>query len=254
MNSVTLAHTAIGTGHPVLLAGSLGSTQAMWDPQVAQLSQDARLITFDHRGHGASPVPLAPYAIDDLGMDTLRLMDFLELDQASFVGLSLGGMVGLWLAINAPDRIDRLVVMCCSAYTSDAGPWLERARACRADGTGSIADVVVSRWLTPEFAATHPQIEAELVQMVSETSPEGYAGCCEAIAALDLREGLTEIFTPTLVVAAAQDPSTPAQSVVAPIAEAIPTAQYAVIDDAAHLANVQQPAAVSGLLREFLLD
>lgn len=237
----------------IVFAGSLGSTHAMWDEQVNALSPSARVIAYDHRGHGDSDVPIGPYSIDDLGMDALRLMDSLGIESASFVGLSLGGMVGMWLGINAPDRLERLVLMCTSAHMPDAGPWLERSRAVRADGTASIANAVVSRWFTEDFAATQRDIVASMVQMVSDTSDEGYASCCEAIAAMDMRADLANIDTPTLVIAAAQDPSTPAETSVAPIAAAIPNSQYVVVDDAAHLVNVQQPALTSGLLSGFLL-
>ena len=256
MNSVRLAFTEHGPkeGQPILLSGSLGSTQAMWGEQVSTLKERARVITFDHRGHGGSPTPLGPYTLDDLGMDTLALMDELGLDQVDFVGLSLGGMVGMWIAENAPMRLNKLVLMCCAAKVDDVAPWMDRARAAREHGTASIAPMVASRWLTPEFAETHPEIEQTLVAMIANTTDEGYAGCCEAIATMNLQDQLNTIDAQTLVIAAAQDPSTPAETTVAPIAQGIVNSQYVVVDDAAHLVNVQQPALVNGLLTGFLLD
>lgn len=251
--SLAFSDSETPSNRTIVFAGSLGSTYDMWADQLVALAPSARVIAYDHRGHGDSDVPLGPYSIDDLGMDALRLLDSLELDQVCFVGLSLGGMVGMWLAINAPHRLEKLVLLCTSAHMPDAGPWLERSRAVREAGTASIAPMVVSRWLTEEFAETHPDLVEFMEQMVSNTSDEGYSACCEAIAALDLRDGLTDVNVPTLVIAAGNDPSTPAATAVEPIAQAIPGAQYVVVEDAAHLVNMQQPAEISGLLRAFLL-
>ena len=171
---------------------------------------DAQLVRFDIRGHGRSPVPAGPYRIDDLGSDVLRLMDDLQLERASYCGLSIGGMVGQWLAINAPERLDRLILICTGAFLPPADPWLERAAAVRAAGTPDvIADAVVARWFTEPFAAEHPDTVARYHAMIGATDPGGYAACCEAIAAMDLRAGLPSVTTPTLVLSGAQDPAIP---------------------------------------------
>ena len=155
-DAVKLHHALDGLpdGPALLLGGSLGTTLEMWEPQLAALEPIAQLVRFDIRGHGRSPVPAGPYRIDDLGRDVLRLMDDLQLERASYCGLSIGGMVGQWLAINAPERLDRLILICTGAFLPPADPWLERAAAVRGAGTPEvIADAVVARWFTEPFAA-----------------------------------------------------------------------------------------------------
>jgi 3-carboxy-cis,cis-muconate cycloisomerase/3-oxoadipate enol-lactonase len=238
---------------PVLvLANSMGTTMAMWDDQVGPLADRLRVLRYDHRGHGASEAPPGPYRIEQLGADLLGLLDALELERVSFCGLSLGGMVGIWLAANAPDRIDRLA-LCCTSAKLDPAPYLERAAKVRAGGTASVADAVVERWFTPAFRQAAPRAVAKAVAMLAATSDEGYAGCCQAIAAMDLRADLPAISAPTLVIAGADDPATPPPHAEA-IAAAIPGARLEVLAGAAHLANIQQPERVTRLLLDHLAD
>ncbi|MEV6694676.1 3-oxoadipate enol-lactonase [Micromonospora sp. NPDC051196] len=234
---------------PVLVLGSsLGTTGAMWQPQVAALATRFRVVRYDHLGHGGSPVPAGPYRIDLLGREVLRLLDDLAVGSAHYAGLSLGGMVGMWLAAHAPERIDRLALLCTSAYLGPADGWRARAASVRAGQLDAIADTVVTRWFTPGFAAARPDTVAGYRDMLTATPPAGYAACCEAIAAMDLRADLAAVRAPTLVIGAADDPATPPAHA-ADIAERIPSARLAIVDDAAHLANVEQPAAVARLLR-----
>ncbi len=236
----------------MLLGGSLGTTLEMWSPQVAPLAARHRVVRFDHRGHGGSPVPPGPYTIAELGGDVLALMDELGLARAAYVGLSIGGMVGQWLAINAPQRITATVLICTSAQLAPAAAWHERAAAVREAGTCAvIADAVVGRWFTDEHRAAHPETVAAYRAMVAACDPEGYAGCCEAIAALDLRAGLASISVPTLVIAGAQDPAIPAAHGAA-IAAAVPGARLEVLDPAAHLASVERDGAVTALIADHL--
>ena len=242
-----------GDGPPVLLAGSLGSTLAMWDAQVAALSaRGRRVIALDHRGHGRSPAPPGPYAIEDLGGDALALMDRLGLRHAAYVGLSIGGMVGQWLAVHAPERLSALVVVCSSAHLEPADPWRERAAAVRAAGSPEIvADAVVARWFTSSWAADHPEEVVRCRAMIAATSAEGYAGCCEAIAGHDVRAGLPEVRVPTLVIGGAQDLSIPAEHSVA-IAAAVPGARLEILDPAAHLPSIERADAVTSLIDDHL--
>jgi 3-oxoadipate enol-lactonase len=238
---------------PVLvLSNSMGTTMAMWDQQLAALAGRLRVLRYDHRGHGASEVPSGPYRIEELGRDLLGLLDDLGLERFSFCGLSLGGMVGMWLATNAPDRIDRLA-LCCTAATVDGEVYLERAAKVRAGGTGSVAAEVVDRWFTPAFRQAAPDQVERAVAMLRATSAEGYAGCCEALAAMDLRAGLPAVTAPTLVIAGADDPATPPAKAEAIVA-AIPDARLQVVAGAAHLANIAQPEPVTRLLLDHLLD
>jgi len=235
----------------LLLAGSLGTDLSMWDGQLP-LASRWRVVRFDHRGHGRSPTPPGPYTIADLGRDVLELMDALGLERASFGGLSLGGMVGMWLAANAPERIDRLVLLCTAAWLPTAAAYADRAVAIRTAGsTAPIADAVLNRWLTSPFATAHPDIRSRLRAMLVATEAEGYAACCEAIAAMDLRNQLARIPAPTLVLSGADDPATPVE-LQAAIAAAVPGARHEVIPSAAHLAAVEQPERVNQLIGEHL--
>ena len=237
---------------PVLLmGGSLGTTLRMWDGQLP-LGERVRLVRYDHRGHGASPVPPGPYEIADLGRDVLELMDGLGADTASYCGLSIGGMVGMWLGANAPDRIDRMVLLCTSAHMPPASAWQERAEIVRRAGSVEpIADSVVERWLTPKYARAHPEARAELRAMLVATPAEGYVRCCGAIERMDLRGELGRVSAPTLVVSGSEDPATPAEHQRA-VAGGIRGARHEIVGPAAHLAAVEQPGRVNDLILEHL--
>jgi len=236
---------------PVLLLGSLGSDLHMWDPQISALGARAHVIAVDHRGHGGSPAPAGPYTVADLGGDVIALLDRLELDSVHLVGLSLGGAVGQWLAAHHPLRVRTLTVMCTSAQFAPAQPWLDRAAAVRGEGIASIADSVVGRWFTPELAQRDPELVARHVAMVRGTSDEGYAACCEALAAWDGRADLARIVAPTLVIAAEQDGPTPPSALQA-IADGIAGAEMHVLSPGAHLANVEQAGAITRLIERHI--
>jgi 3-oxoadipate enol-lactonase len=250
MTAVALHHEIDGstTGSVLLMGGSLGTTLAMWEPQLAVLAGDLRVIRFDHRGHGGSPGPHGPYSIEDLGGDVLALLDRLGLERVSYCGLSLGGMVGQWLAINAPERIENLVLVCTSAHLPPADAWLLRAATVREAGTvAPVVETVLARWFTEPYARRHADVVARHRTMLIGTPAEAYASCCEAIAALDLRAALPRIAASTLVIAGAQDPATPPAHGRA-IAAAVPGARLEVLDGAAHLASVERATEVTGLI------
>lgn len=249
MTGVVLHHRLEGyaAGDVLVMSGSLGSDLTMWDPQVAALGQRFGILRHDHRGHGDSPVPPGPYTIAELGGDVIALLDALGIARAHFCGLSLGGMVGMWLAANAPDRIRGLVLCCTTAAHGSPSAWQDRAALVRRKGMGAVADSVVQRWFTQEHAHRNPGLVAAMRQMVVRTSAEGYAGCCEAIATMTVEADLDRIIAPTLVVAGADDPATPPEMGRA-LADRIPHARLTVIEGAAHLANVEQPDRVSHLL------
>jgi 3-oxoadipate enol-lactonase len=230
----------------VLLSNSLGATRGMWDAQVPALAERYRVLTYDTRGHGGSPTPDGAWSLDDLVDDVLALLDEAGAPRAHVVGLSLGGMTAMRLAAREPARVHRLAVMCTSALV-DGGPYAERAAAARRDGTASLAPTVVSRWVTPAFAAAHPHEVARLEAMVAGADDEGYARCCEVLATLDLRDDLPRIAAPTLVVSGAEDPALPPEHQRA-IADGIPTAELQSFSPAAHLANVEQPLQITGAL------
>lgn len=241
-------------GAPVLvLSSSLGTTTELWEPQLGALSERFRVVTYDMRGHGSSPVPPPPYDISDLGRDVLEILDAIGARTASFCGISLGGMIGLWLARHIPERIDRLVVCSTAAHLPPAGAWRERsATVRRAASTEPIAEAVVSRWLTAGYAAEHPETQARLRAMLLACDPEGYAACCGVIERLDVRVNLPNISAPTLVVAGADDRSIPPHHGEL-IASQIPDARFELVADAAHLLNVQHAETFTRLVAGHLV-
>ncbi len=235
----------------VILSCSLGTSLAMWDPQLPALSERYRVIRYDLRGHGRSPVPRGPYEIADLGADLLALLDRLEIERASLCGVSIGAMTSLWVAARAPDRVNRLVACCTSAHFGDRGAYRDRAAAVREHGLEPIADGALARWFTPAFAQSRPEVIEHMRSMLLATPTEGYAACCEALAAMDLRPDLDRIQAPTLVLAGAEDPATPPEHGRL-IAERVRGAALELIPAAAHLANISQPELVTRLILEHL--
>jgi 3-oxoadipate enol-lactonase len=233
---------------PVLVLGnSLGTTSELWRPQEEALAEHYRLLRFDHPGHGGSPARPGPYTIAGLGRDVLRLLDEFGIPAASYCGVSLGGMIGMWLAANAPERIAGLGLCCTSAYLPPASGWLDRAALVRAGGTAAVSDLSMGRWFTDAFRSREPGTVARFRTALEEVAAAGYAGCCEAIAEMDLRPSLGQVRAPTLVIAGAEDPVTPPWHG-AVIAAAIPGARLRVIRGASHLANVSQPGEVNAAL------
>ena len=245
-------HTVTGHGDaPVLvLSNSLGSTLAMWDPQAASLAERFRLVRYDTRGHGSSPIPPSPYSIDDLGTDVIELLDHLDVERAHVAGLSLGGMTAMWLAINAPQRVDRLVLLCTSPLMGPAQMWADRAVTVREHGTQAIVDATLERWLTDDYRAQHDV--SPIRAMFNGIDDVGYARCCGVIEHMDLTPGLPSITARTLVIGGAQDPATPPEDHAQRIAAAIPGARLEVLDPGAHLLNIERPEAVTALILEHL--
>jgi 3-oxoadipate enol-lactonase/4-carboxymuconolactone decarboxylase len=236
----------------VVLANSLGTTLRMWEDQAPALQARFRLLRYDHRGHGGSPVPPGPYKIEDLGRDVLALLDRLEIERASFCGLSIGGMVGMWLASEAPERIERLVLCCTSALLGPKEMWDERIAVATEQGMDALVEGVVARWFTPDFFSSTPETVERAARMLRETNAEGYAGCCAAIRDMDLRSRLGEIRAPTLVIAGADDPAIPLDHAEL-IHDSIPDARLVIIPRAAHLANVEQPETVTRAILDHLV-
>jgi 3-oxoadipate enol-lactonase len=232
----------------VVLSHAIGTNLSIWDAQADELARDWRVIRYDHRGHGRSPVPDGPYSIADLGSDLIALLDRLDVERASLCGLSLGAMTALWVAANVPDRVERVVA--CSVIARPASPasWADRAATVRRDGLGAIADMVVERW---GYRARRPDAGEVVRSLLLATPPEGYAATCDAIERLDLWPDLGHVAAPTLVVAGADDPAAP-ESEARAIASALPDARVTVVEQAGHLVSVERPAellaAISGHL------
>jgi 3-oxoadipate enol-lactonase len=248
MTAVAISYTVDGAADApvVVLSNSLGATRAMWDPQVPALAERFRVVTYDTRGHGESPTPAGPYRLDDLVDDLGALLDEVGAERAHVVGLSLGGMTAMRLAAREPDRVHRLAVMCTSAKP-DPTPFLDRAAAVRSGGTAPLAPAVVGRWLTPAFAADHPDLVARLEAMIATADDEGYAACCEVVASVDLRADLGRITAATLVISGWEDQALPPAHQQA-IVDGIPDAELVTVSPGAHLANLEQPLQVTGAL------
>lgn len=246
MTAVELHHLVEGPDDApaLVLLNSLGATLAMWEPQIEAFAAEFRVVRCDTRGHGRSPVPPAPYSIADLGGDVVALLDRLGIARAHIAGVSMGGMIALWLATHAPERVDRIVPCCTSAKLGPPQMWRDRAAAVRAGGTEAVADGVLARWVSPVWAAVHPEEYGRLRDMIASTPAEGYVGGCAAIEVMDQEPDLERIVAPTLVIAGADDPATPPDHG-ARIAARIPGARMAVIPHAMHLANIEQSAQVT---------
>jgi 3-oxoadipate enol-lactonase len=241
-------------GSPALaFTGSLGTDLTMWLPQADVLKPHFCTLRYDVRGHGASEVPPGPYSMDDLGSDLVALLDRLGIERASLCGLSIGGMISMWVAAHAPERVQRLVLCCTSAKLEPAESWLERAAIVRAEGVEAIADVVLGRWFTPAWAAAHPDVIERMRATLIATPREGYAGCCEAIAAMDLTPVLPSISAPTLVISAAEDPSIPPEHG-RRIADLIPGARFELVENARHIASIEQADLITALIQDSLND
>ena len=253
MTACAVHHTFAGPEDAgiIVLSNSLGTTLEMWEPQAAVLARDRRVLRYDMRGHGRSPVPEAPYSIADLGADVVALLDRHGIERVSLCGVSLGGMVSMWVAAHAPERVDRLVLCSTSAIMGPPESWTERAALVRREGMCAVADTVVARWFTPGFTAARPDVVGAIRAQLASTPPEGYAGCCEAIKDMDQRPDLPSITAPTLVIAAEGDPSTPPAHA-RTIAGLIPGARLQVLDRGAHLVNVEEPDLVTPLIAAHL--
>jgi 3-oxoadipate enol-lactonase len=237
---------------PVLmLSNSLGTDLHMWDAQVAAFAQRFRLVRYDRRGHGKSGVPAGPYTMERLGRDALAIADALRIEKFDWCGLSMGGMVGIWLAAHAPQRIDRLILSNTACHDPDPDIWNARIEAVAASGgLAALADRIMALWFSPQFRAGSPQAVAPLRAMLAATPVEGYIACCEAIRDMDHRDLLTRIGARTLVIAGRRDRATPVAAAQF-IHSRIAGAQLTILD-AAHIANVEQPTAYAQAVLAFL--
>lgn len=252
-NAVELYHVLEGRedGPVLVMANSLGTTLEMWDDQTPELGERFRLLRYDHRGHGGSPVPPGPYTIEDLGRDALAMLDGLGIERFSFCGLSIGGMVGMWLASEVPERVEGLVLCCTSALLGPRELWDERIAVAKNEGMDALVDGVIERWFTPAIYAENPGTVKKAERMLRGTDPEGYAGCCAAIRDMDLRDRLPSIKSPTLVISASEDPATPPEHGEL-IHNSIPGSNFEVVPDASHLANIERPEIVTRAIRDHL--
>jgi 3-oxoadipate enol-lactonase len=237
----------------ILLSNSLATTHHIWDAQVSFLAKRYRVIRYDTRGHGKSDAPPAPYRLEQLVADALAVLDHLRVEQAAFMGISLGGMTGIGAALSHPDRIERLV--CCDVRADAPAPfliaWEERIARARRDGVGSLAEVTLERWLSAGFRVAHPDLVARLEAMSRATLLDGYIGCASVLWQLDYLGRLGELRVPTLYVVGSRDSAAPV-AVMDDMARRTPAARLAVIDGSAHLPNLDNSAAFNAAIAPFL--
>ena len=236
---------------PVLLfSNSLGTNFSMWNAQADFFAKQFRILRYDTRGHGQSSVTPGPYSIEQLGNDVLDLLDDLDFERVHFCGLSMGGMIGMWMGMNAPERLYKLVLCNTAAKIGNAEGWNGRIDSVRKGGMKSVATAVIERWFTPAFRAKAPGEVAEIQQVLENTDAEGYAANCAAVRDFDARETIATIGVPTLVIAGAHDAATPPEGGRF-LTDQINGAQYAELS-AAHLSNIEDRDHFNMEVRSFL--
>ena len=237
--------------HPaIVFSNSLGTKYSMWQPQIDALKKDYYVICYDTRGHGASSAPQGPYSIEQLGTDVIQLLDHLNIQKASFCGISMGGLTGQWLAIHHPDRFNHVIVCNTAAKIGQAQAWNDRAALVREQGLKPIADTAATRWFTEPFIQSNTAIVQSLSNDLGAGSPEGYASCCEALAKADVREELASIQVPVFIIAGQQDPVTTVEDGQYML-DRISNAQLFEIN-ASHISNIEQPEAFNQAVLNFI--
>jgi 3-oxoadipate enol-lactonase len=239
---------------PVLVFGpSLGTDTGLFDPQVAEFSRTHRVIRYDLRGHGGSEVVPGPCTIADLADDVLALLDRLGVQRFSYAGVSIGGAIGLQLALTVPDRLEKLAILASAAQFADPPSYTARAGQVREQGTEILVPSRTGTWFTAEWAEKEPAAAERLLGMLRATPAEGYAACCEAIGQFDVRDRLGENSVPTLALAGEEDPATTVD-MVRLLADGIPNSEFVVVPGAAHLPNATHSQAVNAALRNHFGD
>ncbi|MEY9214157.1 alpha/beta fold hydrolase [Thermobifida halotolerans] len=239
------------TAPVVVLVPTLGVKWSMWEPQMPELTRRMRVLRVNHRGHGTSPAPRGPYSVPELGGDLLSLLDQCELEQVSFIGVGLGAMVSLWAAAAEPSRITRMALVSTTSWAPPSLRWRSIGERVRSFGVASVADEVTRSWFTPGFCERRPDIVSRFTEEFEKTDPEGYAGCCDAVADVDHRSLAARVRVPTVVISGAHDPQTPPGHG-RRLASALPDAHFEVVNGAAHLANIERADLVNDLLLRHL--
>ncbi|MBE9637093.1 3-oxoadipate enol-lactonase [Salipiger mangrovisoli] len=236
-------------GRALMLANSLGTDLRVWDALIPLLPEGLRVVRFDKRGHGLSDAPEAPYAMETLVADAEAICEALAMRDITFVGLSIGGLIGQGLAAKRPHLVRALVLMDTAAKIGTPEMWQTRIDGIRAGGVGALADAILERWFTPGFRESDPQFAA-WKNMLVRTPVEGYVGCCAAIAGADLTESTRALTLPVLAMAGAEDGSTPPELVRG--TAGLCGADFALIEGAGHIPCVEQPVATARLITDFL--
>jgi 3-oxoadipate enol-lactonase len=238
------------TAPALVLSNSLGTNLSLWDPQLPIFAKSFRVLRYDSRGHGQSSTAQGEYSVEMLGRDVIQLLDALNLQHVNFCGLSIGGMTGMWLAVNVPQRLQNLVLANTAPKIGKSDTWNERIRAVHEGGTKAVAKQVVERWFTPEFHTKHPDQIAKTRKMIESTSTDGYVGSCAAVRDFDFWQKVGAIRVQTLVIAGTHDQSLP-PSDAQKLAKQIPGARYIELP-AAHISNVEAASRFTDEVSTFL--
>ena len=251
-NNAEINHQTFGDASQpaIVFSNSLGTQLNMWQPQISFFEKKFYVICYDTRGHGASSAPQGPYSIEQLGTDVVHLLDHLNIEKASFCGISMGGLTGQWLAIHHPERFNHVIVCNTAAKIGQEQAWNDRAQLVREQGLKPIAETAASRWFTEPFIRSNTAIVESLSNDLGAGSPEGYASCCEALAKADVREQLKNITIPTLVVAGQKDPVTTVADAQYIINHVRSSSLFEI--NASHISNIEQPKAFNQAIFSFL--
>lgn len=234
----------------LIFSNSLGTKYSMWQPQIEYFQQDHYVICYDTRGHGASSAPQGPYSLEQLGQDVVNLLDHLNIAKVAFCGISMGGLTGQWLAIHKPELFSHVIVCNTAAKIGQEQAWQDRAALVCEQGLAPIAATAALRWFTDPFIQSNPAVVAELSNDLGAGSPEGYANCCEALAKADVREQLSSIQIPVLIIAGQQDPVTTVADGQF-MQQRIANSRLFEIN-ASHISNIEQPEAFNQAVQTFL--
>lgn len=234
----------------IIFSNSLGTQLNMWQPQISFFEKKFYVICYDTRGHGTSSAPQGPYSIEQLGTDVVHLLDHLNIEKASFCGISMGGLTGQWLAIHHPERFNHVIVCNTAAKIGQEQAWNDRAQLVREQGLKPIAETAAARWFTEPFIRSNTAIVESLSNDLGAGSPEGYASCCEALAKADLRAELKQISVPVLIIAGQLDPITTVADGLC-MQNEIANSQLFEIN-ASHISNIEQADAFNQTLNYFI--
>lgn len=239
-------------GAVLVLANSLGSNLHMWDKVLPAFESRYRVLRYDMRGHGESAVSLEPFTIEQLGRDVLQLLDEAEVDRASVCGLSLGGVVALWLGIHAPGRLQRLIFANTAARVGNLEMWEQRIATVRNTGMAPLAAATLERWFTPTYRAHHPEEMEQIREMIAATDPRGYLACCVALRDVDLRPQIGAVEAASLVITGTHDPATPPSDGRA-LHAALRKSRYLELD-ASHLSAWECAEEFAGAVKKHLAE
>jgi 3-oxoadipate enol-lactonase len=236
---------------PLLLINSIGATkEVLWSRQIPALERHFRVITYDARGHGQSPVPPGEYTLDDLGRDAVSVLDATGVADAHVCGISMGGITAMWLGVHAAGRVRRLAVANTAARIGSLQSWGDRIALVRREGLAAVAEQAMPKWFTAPFREREPEIVRQFQSMVESISPEGYLGCCAALRDADLRDSIASIRRPTLAVAGAQDVLTPPDAL-AFVHQQVSGSTLLTLD-CAHISNAEKADEFNDALVKFL--